>query len=365
MSIRAWMACTIFILHASLFGIPAPIPFEISKSTLAISDLRVFIDFDDDSTTFATWPIDKFQHKLPPDQIARGIRLGLSLWASVLPDMHFRFVSKPGEANLGVRFGNYQSAGFFGDGGRAFRPADWGQFDMDCGRKVESKRSNGSRCSEWENNIITLNTGRWAVKGIDYQSSYETYSDFAWIFNPKNPHYQKNGGPCRDGLEAGTVWNQICVPFVKSPYFNSLAGCDLAAIIQHEFGHTLLGDHTTSPYECVDYNRRPILSPDSCTRLSGNEFSTLFPGDGVDSWWNRRGVFEGDAKRLKLMGYHTSYPLSGIKIILARRGKKSITTLNWREAQRAMIWPLQARPLSAAQAAKELFVIDLLPVPVP
>ena len=94
-------------------------------------------------------------------------------------------------------------------------------------------------------------------------------------------------------------------------------------------------------------------------RILERGFSTLFPGDGIDGWWNRRGVFETDATRLKRIGYRVSYPSGRATILLKMPGDALLKTSDWREAQRAMIWPLQTKPLSAAQARRQLFVVDV------
>ncbi len=339
----------------------SPFPLEIEKARAAIKDLRVYLDFDDDTFTFATWPVDKSLQRLPANQIARGIRLGLALWASVLPDMHFRFVNRPGEANLCFRFGEYVHSGIRPDGARAYLPRDWApSLDFECGRLAENRYPDGSPCAEWEHNIIIIHTRTWSVRGIDFIGNEIVYRHFAWIFDPALPHYVKDGrGPCRDGRSPGTAWSDTCVPFTKSPLYDSVQGGDLAAIVQHEFGHALMGDHAMSPYECVDYARRPILSKDRCVRIFDGSFSTMYPGDGVDGYWNRRGVFEADAVRLREKGYRVSYPITGAVIRLARPGKALLETSDWREAQRAMIWPLQPAILSKAQAGRELFVVGI------
>jgi hypothetical protein len=342
-----------------------PYPLEIDKAKEAIRDLRVFLDYDDDASTFATWPEDRSGRKLPPDQIARSARLGLALWASVLPAMRFRFVNRAEEANLCIRFGDYKSSGFGRDGGRAFRPSQWAALDVDCGRRAENRKSDGTPCVEGENNIIILYTGTWAAKPMDFRDNLMAFRYFDWVFDPARPHYVKDQGPCRDGKEPGTVWRDTCVPFARVPLADSFPGCDLPAIIQHEFGHTLLGDHTHNFYDCVEYARRPIIKSDSCVRLFDGEFSTMFPGDGVDSWWNRRGLFEADARRLRRMGYQVSYPVSRASIIMSRPDGGYLKTSDWREAHRAMIWPLRARVLTPAEAKRQLFVTDVRVEPAP
>ncbi|HKP94752.1 MAG TPA: hypothetical protein VJ385_03245 [Fibrobacteria bacterium] len=339
---------------------PVPLPPQLEKAAAALADLRVFLDFDDDTATFASWPLDKFGRKLPPDQIARAVRLALSIWASALPDMRFRFVQSEGDANLCVRFGNYRTSGFGDAGGRAFLPSQWSRLDPACGRRLENRMPDGSACAEWEHNIIAMMDRRWAVKRADFRGNREVYRDFAWIFDPANPHYAMDGR-CRDGRDPKAAWSDTCVPFRKSPAFDSLAGADLASIFEHEFGHTLVGDHTYSPYECVEYGRRPILSRDSCVRLYEGGFSVMFPGDGVDGFWNRRGLFEADAKRLRRMGYRVSYPGTAAILVLAGPRGAFLRTSDWREAQKAMIWPLQRKPLSAGQAARQLFLVDVFP----
>ncbi len=340
-------------------SVPAsPFPLEIEKARVAIADLRVYLDFDDDPATFASWPLDMYGKRLPPDQIARAARLALALWTSVLPDMRFRLVQKESEANLSIRFGKYLRSGFANAGGRSFLPAHWSRLDGDCGRRRENRRPDGSACQEWEHNIIVMQEQCWAVRRADFRGNRQVYGYFAWIFDPARPHYLKEGR-CVTGSDPAFPWSDSCVPFAESPYFDSIAGADLAAVLEHEFGHTLLGEHTPSPYECVDYARRPILSKDSCVRLTEGSYSTLFPGNGVDGYWNRRGIFAFDAVRLKRKGYRVSYPRANATLVLARPDGAAFRTVDWGEAQRAMIWPLRAGVLSAAQTARQWFLVDV------
>lgn len=340
--------------------VTSPFPLETDGARAAIADLRVYLDFDADSATFATWPVDRSLRPLPADQIARGVRLGLALWASVLPDMRFRFVNRPAEANLCIRFGEYAHSGIRPDGARAFLPRQWASLDAECGRLAENRYPDGKPCEEWRRNIIIVHTRTWAVRDIDFTGNELVYRCFAWIFDPALPHYApQDGGPCRDGKAAGTGWSDTCVPFLKSPLYDSLKGADLASIIQHEFGHTLMGDHAQSPYDCVDHARRPMIRRDSCVRISEEGFSSMFPGDGIDGWWNRRGVFEADAARLRRKGYRVSYPGTGASIVLARKGGEVKRVSDWRAAQRAIIWPLQPAILTPGQAGRQWFVVDV------
>jgi hypothetical protein len=368
MELRGLYALAIFAMAVGGSGAPAArtaasggggARSDIGLARAALSDLRVFVDFDDDPSTFASWPVDKFGRRLPAAEIARGIRLGLLLWASVLPDMRFRLVQRETEANLIVRFGPYRHSGFSDAGGRAFLPEQWAPPDGDCGRREENRRPDGGRCAEWEHGIILLEEGRWAVDRADWRGMREAWLDFAWIFDPALPHFGEPGR-CRDGRDGTAPWREECVPFRASPYFDSLAGADLASVFQHELGHTLLGGHTPAPYACVDKERRPILSRDSCVRLTPDGFSVLFPGDGTDCWWNRRGVFGGDAARLRALGYHLSYPRARAALVLTGPGGRVLRTRDWREAQRAMIWPLQRRVLTAAESRRELFLTDIV-----
>ena len=352
---------------AGAFAYPAAVsanaePLAVASAAparAAVADLRVFADFDDDTATFAAWPMDKFGRRLPADQIARGIRLGLLLWASVLPDMRFRLVQREAEANLIVRFGPYRNSGFADAGGRAFMPWQWVRPDGECGRRKENRRPDGSRCSEWDHGIIVLQQGRWAVNAIDWRGMRETWLDFAWIFDAALPHFGAPGH-CRDGRDPGARWNEACVPFAESPYYASLAGADLAAILEHELGHTLMGDHAREPYACVDLGRRPIVSRDSCVRLAPDGFAAMLPGDGVSGWWNSRGVFDGDIARLRELGYRLSYPRARATLILTGPGGRVLRTRDWRVARRAMIWPLQRQVLSPAQARRQLFLTAIV-----
>ncbi len=341
-----------------LAGSAAAAPPE--KALAHLRDLRVFLDYDDDTATFAAWPVDKFGARLPPDQIARGVRLGLALWASILPDLKFRFVARPEEANLAFRFGDYVRSGFGDGGGRAFLPGEWGAFDPDCGRYRENRRPDGSRCSEWSHNIITLYRGRWTVAGIDSFGNRSFHEHFSWVFDGRRPHFRRTDGTCGTDT-AGAGWDHACVDYPRSPHFQAMRGVDLPIVVQHEFGHVLMGHHTQSPGEYVDIRRRPILDPAYCVRRLPGGYSAMVPGDGAGSWWNQRGVSGPDAGRLEAMGYSVSYPRSGWTLVLARPGSPDLLLSDWREAEKALIWPLQGKPLSREQARRQYFLVDVRP----
>ena len=329
-----------------------------------IQDLRVYLDFDEDSTTFASWPIDKFGQKLPADQIARGARLGLSLWASVLPDMHFHFVSAAKDANLIMRFGPYSQAPSMGMSGwaRAFLPDEWAlKPESSCGKFRESQWPDGSPCQEWSQNIITFNTICWAVSGADFASNWKHHEYLAWVYDPANRHFRKTpDGPCVDGLSAGVEWSDVCVPFTASPHHLEIQGVDLVSVIVHEFGHTLVGGHTPEPPGDVyiDWHRRPILNRSRCVRLGPNGFSILFPGY-EDKWWNRRCAFPADILRLRNQGYRVNYPKVPWTLIMRRPDGKEFRTQDWSVVQAKMIWTRQRTPLSPTQAARQYFLVAL------
>jgi hypothetical protein len=349
---------------AFLLAAAGPARAELADVKSILPDLRVYLDYDDDTATFAAWPVDKFGRKLPADQIARGARLGLSLWASVLPDMHFRFVGRAGEANLILRFGPYPQAVPQGyDGwGRAFLPSEWiDEARGDCGKFRESRWPDGRPCREWSQNIITFNVGRWTVSGADTASNLRHQEYLAWVFDRRNPHFRAApDGPCVIGATPGAAWSDACVPFLRAPHHAEIQGVDLAALVQHEFGHTLLGDHTPPPDagEYADLSRLDVLDPGHCVRLSPEGYSILFPGN-EEKWWNRRGVFPLDIRRLKEMEYRVEYPLTRWDLILRRKDGKRYRTRDWSKAVARMIWPSQKTPLTKAQEAREYFLVDL------
>jgi hypothetical protein len=325
-----------------------------------LSDLRVFLDFDDDTSTFVAWPVDKLGRPLPADQIARGARLGLALWASVLPDMRFRFVDRPGEANVAFRFGQYLRGGFGDGGGRAFLPQDWSELAIDCGRVRESEWPDGRPCREWDHNIITFFIGRWAVSKADFVNFRRYGAYLEWVFDRRRPHHRVAGGPCRDGSDSAAAWDHTCTPFGDAPHFESFHGIDLAAIVMHEAGHAILGHHTPEPYSCVDYARRPVFIREKCIRLGPQGFSVMFPGDGVDGWWNRRGVFRADADRLRTMGYRVAYPEAAATLHLARPDGSRLVTRNWAEAEKAMLWTRRSTTLGEAETRRQYYLVDIV-----
>lgn len=375
MPFRLWMVPAILFLwsaavvHAALApsapappdttGRPAAFDSEIGNALKAIRDLRVYLDFDDDTATFACWPVDNFGNRLPADQIARGVRLGLSLWASVLPDMRFRFVNRPEEANVAFRFGPYRNSGVGNGGGRAFPPYHWSELRADCGRFRENRRPGGSPCLEWTSNIIILNRGNWAVTAVDFIGNGAVHEYLAWVYDTGNPHHRVAGGPCRDGGDSMAVWDHTCVPFPRSPHYAQRAGMDLALMVQHEFGHTLMGDHSISPGEYVDHGRKPILDPEKSVRLTPTGYSVMIPGDGTSSLWNCRSVSRFDADRLAALGYRVCYPRVRGRLQLARPDGRILSLTDWREADKAMIWPLQGRPVTGSKARRQYFLVDV------
>jgi hypothetical protein len=337
----------------------APLPPPKDNALERLSDLRVYLDFDDDTTTFAAWPVDKLGKPVAADQIARGARLGLSLWDSVLPDMRFRFVNRPEEANVAFRFGAYLNSGFGDGGARAFLPSDWSKLDIDCGRYRESRWPDGRFCREWDHNIITFNIGRWAAGKVDFVSYREYGAFLEWVFDRKRPHHRVRGGDCVEGSDSAAVWDDTCVPFDKAPHFDSFHGVDLAMVVMHEVGHAIVGHHTPSPYECVDQSRRPAFNRDKCIRLGPEGFSVMFPGNGVESWWNSRGVFRADVARLRDMGYRVAYPLAAATLHLARPDGSRLSTRDWRVAERSMLWSRRSAMLGEDAARRQYFLVDI------
>jgi hypothetical protein len=328
-----------------------------------IRDLRVYLDFDDDSATFASWPVDKFGGKLPADQIARGVRLGLSLWASVLPEMRFRFVPAD-SANLVFRFGPYSQAPKMGMDGwaQAFLPEEWVKKALPaCGRIHESRWPDGTPCREWSQNIITLNFRSWTVSGGDFASNHDDHEYLSWVFDRGNLHFRtRPDGPCVDGRAAGAAWSDACVQFKDSPHNLEIRGADLVAAVEHEFGHTVVGEHTPEPPGpiYIDPARTAILAPSQCVRLGPQGFSIMFPGF-EEKWWNHRGAFPADIARLRALGYPVDYPLVKWTLTLRRKDGAVMRTRDWSKALAAMLWTRQGRPLSRAQAAREYFLVDL------
>lgn len=340
---------------------PAPVPPP--QALEAIRDLRVHLDFDRDTATFASWPVDKFMRPLPADQIARAARLGLSLWAGILPDMRFRFVSDPREANLVLRFGPYRDSQGMDGWARAFLPDQWGRADPECGRREEGRRPDGSFCSEWSHNVITFHHRRWAVAGGDFSTGLDFHEYISWVFDRSRPHFvPRGGGPCRDGRSPDAVWSDACVPFPESPHHLEIAGVDLPGVIQHEVGHTLLGDHTPDPPgpSYIDPGRERIVDPAGCVRLGPSGYSCLFRG-AEDKWWNRRCAFRADAERLRGMGYRVQYPTVPWIITLKRRDGATLAVSDWARAESLMLWSRQARPLTRSEAGRQYFLVDLRP----
>lgn len=331
----------------------------------AIRDLRVYLDYDDDTSTFASWPVDKFLRPLPPVEIARAARIGLGLWASILPDMRFRFVAAAREANLILRFAPYPQGHNLDGFARAFLPDQWGTPDPDCGRVRESLRPDGTPCSEWSSNIITFHTHRWAVDGADFSTALDFHEYISWVFDRQRPHFlPAGGGPCRDGLGPDVEWSDTCVDFPASPHHLVIEGVDLIGVVQHEVGHTLLGHHTPEPHGQVyiDRKRERIVSGEHAVRLGPSGYSCLFPG-AEEKWWNRRCAFRADVERLRAMGYSVRYPEIPWEITLERKDGKVRVVGDWGQAEALMLWSRQGRPTTRREIARQWFLTDLRPGP--
>ena len=278
--------------------------------------------------------------------------------------MHFRFVGREDSANLILRFGPYAQAvpqGVYG-WAQAFLPEEWiGKARAGCGKRREGHWPDGSPCREGSQNIITFNHLCWTASGGDFASNLRHHEYLAWVFDRRLPHFRaRPDGPCITGSGPGTVWSDACVPFAQSPHHLEIQGVDLASVIAHELGHTLVGGHTPeepgAPY--LDWGRPQILDASRCVRLNPDGFSVLFPG-GEDKWWNRRCAFPADMARLRGMGYRVAYPQVAWTLTLRRRDGSVFRTRDWSLAQAAMLWTRQAKPLTRAQERKAYFLVDL------
>ncbi len=366
-----------------------------------LPDLRIYIDVKPDDMPFYRDEREGYI-RLSLEEIKDAVRLGIGNWKSVLPDMHFRIVDSEAEANLVLRFRDYKKHISRGATAEAFSPLSWkSDPDFSCGKTADgednfdhSRRNlsyfpDGRRCDERQNNIILFQLWSGAFYRKHFASSLDRYEwgmasrdrSRSWfrlgtdpLMNTADtstcsPGYDKNGAPWG-------VFDPLCVdpedweamPHAKEFSIDS-SYADLAYLVQHEFGHTIMGDHTSDmtmggTYEKND--RDPVYDINYAIRkaeladivsLPGitapTSYSIMFSGDGIETTWNIRGVFDLDADRLAsgsschsewqgypAAGWRVTYPLTEMLIKLQNSDTGEIyLTHDWHEAQEMMGWP--------------------------
>jgi hypothetical protein len=370
-----------------------------------LPDLRVYVDLDP-----GDMPWNHVQGRMPAAEVRAAVELGIGNWASVLPQMRFRLVSSPDSANLVLRFRDYGNHISGGSTAEAFFPGQWrtgiGAFDFACGARTPGKLPDGRSCWETSNNILLFQTRGFAFRTVDTLDArmHQEYLDaltggsdphkrfFRFLPDARFRAWPPDRSTCVAGSSRGNIAPALDVacpedsdwaalPHARA-FGREMGPYDLAQIVQHEFGHTLLGAHTgemgcleKTPEEFYDFQRDPVFREPYAIRRVGPEgawgYSILFTGNGMDASWNSRGIFAFDAARLAggtlgrdcrpspspWHGYHTSYPKSSRWIILRDRAGATKYVDDWAYAARLMGWP-GALP-GAARA--EWFQVGLIP----
>jgi len=358
-----------------------------------LPDLRVHVDIDP-----ADPPRNLRGADLPAGEVREAVRLGLGNWASVIPMMKFRLVGVPDSANLVLRFRSYGRHISGGSTAEAFLPGQWrphppspGAFDFSCGAREPGRFPSGGRCRETANNIILFQSRGLAFRSVDfldarmrhaYLAGMADRSDSAKRFfrrlpDPRFKVWPPDRSTCVSGKSVTgelPVWDPVCLDesdWAALPGFDrfgpEIGAYDLASLVQHEFGHTLLGRHTGEGGKCsvvegADYRddaRDTVFRERSAIRkvrpASGAGpygYSTMLPGNGLDASWNTRGVFPFDAARLASgsldwncapsgpwKGYAISYPGALGWIVLGKPSGETKYVDDWGYAQRLMGWP--------------------------
>lgn len=383
-------------------------------------DLRVYVDLDP-----ADMPRNQVQGPMSAAEVRAAVELGIGNWASVLPQMRFRMVASADSANLVVRFRDYRNHISGGATAEAFFPGQWrpappapGGFDFSCGARAPGKTPDGKRCRETGNNIILFQTHGMAFRSVDtldarmygeYQQALAARSDprrrfFRFLPDPRFNGWPPDRSTCVSGAARGDSVPALdiacpadsdwaALPHARA-FGPGMAPYDIAQLIQHEFGHTLLGGHTgeagcleMTPERFYDPGRDPVFLEPYAIRRTGPQgawgYSILFNGNGMDASWNSRGVFALDAARLAggaldrdcrpsaiparspgpapWRGYRTSYPKSSRLIILRNRAGGTKYVDDWAYAARLMAWP----GASPGAARAEWFQVGLMPSPAP
>jgi hypothetical protein len=377
-----------------------------------LPDLRVFVDLDP-----ADMPRNHVQGQLPAAEVREAVELGIGNWASIMPQMRFRLASSPDSANLVVRFRDYRNHITGGATAEAFTPGRWrpapvpgastrGAFDFACGARAPGRFPDGRRCRETDNNILLFQTVGMAFRTVDtldarmHQEYLEALTDrsdprkrfYRFLPDPRFRGWPPDRSTCVPGaarggalpaLDLGCPEDSDWAAMPHAAGFGREHGpYDIAELVQHEFGHALLGAHTgeagclektSEDFYAID--RDPVLREPSAIRRAGPRgvygYSILFTGNGMDAAWNSRGVFALDAARLaggvlgrdcrpypsSWHGYRTSYPKSSRWIVLRGREGGTKYVDDWAYAARLMGWP-GAAP-GAARA--EWFQVGLIP----
>lgn len=342
-----------------------------------------------------------------------AVELGIGNWASVLPGMRFRMVASPDSANLVVRFRDYGKHIAGGSTAEAFFPGRWrpappapGAFDFACGARAPGRLPDGRACYETANNTLLFQTRGMAFRSVDtldarmhreYLAPLADRADqrkrfFRFLPDPRFNAWPPDRSTCvagaaREGIAPSLDFacpedaDWAALPHAAA-FGREMGPYDIAGLVQHEFGHTLLGAHT-GDYGCLEktpedfyaIDRDPVLREASAIRRAGPSgaygYSILFPGNGIDAAWNSRGLFALDAARLAggalgrdcrplpspWHGYRTSYPKSSKWIVLRSRAGGSKYVDDWAYAARLMAWPYAA----PGAAAAEWFQVGLLP----
>lgn len=380
----------------------------------SIADLRVFVDVKP-----GAMPTSRIHGDLSAGEVREAVGLGIGNWASVMPQMRFRLVDSASEANLVLRFRDYQGHVPGGATAVAFLPSDWrpatpgaGAFDFACGAETFGRLPSGAPCSETSNNILMFQSRGAAFRKVHFLDSraHQEYMDaktdrsdtakrfFRFLPDPRFRAWPPDRSTCVTGAPVKGVypsWDAQCfsdADWRALPHFDRFGWVegpyDLANIVGHEFGHTLLGGHTGEPDRCIqvsgngyqDFGRDTVYREGEAIRLAtwktpgggtATGYSVMFAGNGLDAAWNSRGIFEADAARLAAgsldydcsptgswKGYATSYPRALGWIVLQGPDGRTKYVDDWRYAQRLMGWPVNRGRPTASEWFQTGIIID-------
>ncbi|MBN2036702.1 MAG: hypothetical protein JW768_08185 [Chitinispirillaceae bacterium] len=365
--------------------------------------LRVFINKQD---TIG----NEFVHELPDEEIRSAVKLGLYLWASILPDLNVEFVKNHADANFTVTFKDLTSAGWAG---------------------YTNFWTSGPTAG------MTINCVNLAFRSLDFASPFMSFEYYQAAWDRNEPRWVEywSGGATGEGKtydqqlkrlaenygSMDLALERICFRWgclleneralTALPHYSVFGGkrfklgvFDLAGVVQHEFGHVLGIDEsdgnsetlggTCGTFSCMPRerfnDRRPahdrqkeIWIPRAPIRKHpsfGISEKTSYCAHMGNSWggrgWNSRAIFNRDADIVsaelvsrsdcatvtKTRGkpFVVSYPKirTGWSIVLQNKTSKDrFYTDNWHVAHEKMGWVLNE---NTAALDCEWFVVDIL-----